>query len=751
MPGKPLADHVPPPHSSSYSVVCQFVTRELLKRPDEVQLWFRDAPPYMKHWVAHDNLHPQAEVEALQAIPPPPANLAADAVLRFTFPFRLLPHTTSASSAVHASKHVPTLVFGTTEFKVAVDVMLGEEAGAAHLSVEQRYRGVDRATTIVAPSQWAAAGFRAAGVPRERVAVIPHGVDTTLFRPLQGKAARDQLRQSLGIDGRFVFLSIGSMRANKGMAELVAAFQALLHAVTSEPDLKGLPLPLLLLRGQDELYSSKHYLPEGIAELLAAGHVRYDGGTVSFARMASFHQAADAYVSPYHAEGFNLPVLEAAASGLPVIVSSGGSTDDFTHASFALRVKTQRQGVSYRGMPGWQLLPDVNHLASLMLQVMRDDAWRTSANSAGPAFVSAFYSWRSVTDEVLQLVRHSHKELVDVVDAGVGQDREVALAASNAAVERGNVGRARRVWAEHCHSVKPAAAPVGQPGVGVCHHAAQAVLNGTRQLQLCGCMLRAATLVAPIVGARGGGNEEYKSAEDYRLAFADDARTSVAHTMRALEQVERCAEDALTDLLDADEAAGAAGCSQVHQGWQWEGDVPREAASLQRAATTSVGGFLVTPNPFLLYQGVDVHDYMTQVMLLLLLLRLAVTHTHTCCIQTARVYNTLYGPLLRTSASALPPWSPSDGPLRIGFLSPNLYHHSTGKALAGIIGSLASIPELFKVRGLGGFWRGLLHAIAHTTRARRCMCSMPGHGSTLSGDGAVEMSLCSTCCNLRSR
>ena len=46
-------------------------------------------------------------------------------------------------------------------------------------------------------------------------------------------------------------------------------------------------------------------------------------------------QAADVYVSPYHAEGFNLPVLEAVACGIPVVVSAGGSTEDFTHPAFA--------------------------------------------------------------------------------------------------------------------------------------------------------------------------------------------------------------------------------------------------------------------------------------------------------------------------------------------------------------------------------------------------------------------------------
>ena len=59
--------------------------------------------------------------------------------------------------------------------------------------------------------------------------------------------------------------------------------------------------------------------------------------------MSELYGSCDAYVSPYRAEGFNIPSLEAAACGIPVILTSGGSTDDYYHPSFALKIEGKRK------------------------------------------------------------------------------------------------------------------------------------------------------------------------------------------------------------------------------------------------------------------------------------------------------------------------------------------------------------------------------------------------------------------------
>jgi glycosyltransferase involved in cell wall biosynthesis len=89
------------------------------------------------------------------------------------------------------------------------------------------------------------------------------------------------------------------------------------------------------------LYKSESLLKQTIENLpiklqsLVIDRLLYFGDTISIKKMAEFYQLADVYVSPYRAEGFNLPALEACACGTPVICTKGGSTDDFMKENFA--------------------------------------------------------------------------------------------------------------------------------------------------------------------------------------------------------------------------------------------------------------------------------------------------------------------------------------------------------------------------------------------------------------------------------
>jgi glycosyltransferase involved in cell wall biosynthesis len=250
----------------------------------------------------------------------------------------------------------------------------------------------------VTPSRWSAQAFFRAGFKPEQVLVVPHGVDVATFHPLPG--VRAEVRGGLGLtDNEFVFLSVGAMTGNKGIDLLLRGFAEICRTFSHAR---------LVLKGMDDLYASKelllrnmHTLSSGDRQRVAA-RVTYIGRSYSHQGMAALYQAADAYVSPYRAEGFNIPVLEAAACGVPVICTAGGPTDDFVSEAFAWRIASTKMTVAADGQEASRLDPSLEHLIELMATAIDDDGWRGRAKEAGPRHVAARYTWDHAVDGLLR-------------------------------------------------------------------------------------------------------------------------------------------------------------------------------------------------------------------------------------------------------------------------------------------------------------------------------------------------------------
>jgi glycosyltransferase involved in cell wall biosynthesis len=164
-----------------------------------------------------------------------------------------------------------------------------------------------------------------------------------------------------------------------------------------------------VLKGLDQLYASKQWLNGELRELKQEDVQRllprlsYIGERLSFADVASLYHLADCYVAPYLAEGFNLPALEAAASGLHVICTAGGPTDDFVTDAFARRIRSTLTPVERQSgdPPGFALIPSFDDLVQAMLDVIERPELRQRARSAGPAHVAAHFTWERVVDRLL--------------------------------------------------------------------------------------------------------------------------------------------------------------------------------------------------------------------------------------------------------------------------------------------------------------------------------------------------------------
>jgi glycosyltransferase involved in cell wall biosynthesis len=367
------------PHS--YAFVNHAQCAELARRPG-VSLYHVDAPYANPAWRPLPSLVSPESDALVRSLAPPPPGLVADAWLSIHAEYRVQP--------VAAARR--TFTFGTCEYGIVPPPALG-------LSATQAPRLAGAGVAFITPSNWSRQGFLRCGAPAERVAVVPHGVDTSVFRPAD-EAERRAERAAMGIDASFIFLHVGAMTWNKGVDVLLPAFAAVLERH---------PGAALILKGTDLIYGSRNAFramldaqpPAARARL--APRIHYLGHPMPAADLARLHRAADAYVCPYRGEGFNLPALEAAASGLPVICTAGGPTDDFILPAFGRRVRSEQRRLA-GGQPGFYLQPSIDNLVRQMLFVADDPAFREQARHAGPAHVRAHYTWPRVVDRLLDVL-----------------------------------------------------------------------------------------------------------------------------------------------------------------------------------------------------------------------------------------------------------------------------------------------------------------------------------------------------------
>ncbi|WP_207477541.1 glycosyltransferase family 4 protein [Arenibaculum pallidiluteum] len=363
----------------SYAIVNQYHLVELARRPG-LRLFHRDRPYYGAKWTPLRGLFPADAEATIAAVPPPPPGLVPDIVLRLTVPYDL--------SAAEAGA---TMVFVTADMgRLPDEMVVGKRPAAA----VQRETGA----FILTPSRWSRDGLVRTGVDPDRVFVVPHGVDPACFRPASAER-RAELRARRGWTGRFVLLNVGAMTANKGVAE---AIRAVARLAPRHPEL------LMVFKGGDHTYRSRQLFSEVLGALpaaqraLVAERIVYDGSTLGFQEMAELYQAADCYVSPYSAEGFNMPVLEAAACGLPAVCTAGGPTDDFVADGFARRIAARvvETGGGYR-----HLRIEEDDLEACLSAVITDGAWRERARFTGPRHVHGGFSWAAVTEPLVAALR----------------------------------------------------------------------------------------------------------------------------------------------------------------------------------------------------------------------------------------------------------------------------------------------------------------------------------------------------------
>ncbi len=257
----------------------------------------------------------------------------------------------------------------------ALGVAYQRLAQARFVADERRAYGSHRLARVIAVSQGTARELEEHyGVPRDRIRVVPNGVDHAVFRPAGDAAAKRALRHRLALPpDAFLALFVGGDWERKGVRDAI-------DAIGGADDVH-----LVIVGRGDADAMQAHARRAG-----AAGRVHIVAPTPA---PQDYYAASDVFLFPSRYEAFSLVTLEAAASGLPIVCHRINGTEELIAD----------------GVNGWLVPLGADALRSRVLS-LRDDGVLRARMCVAARDASMRYAWDRVAGEYLAVLEEAVAE-----------------------------------------------------------------------------------------------------------------------------------------------------------------------------------------------------------------------------------------------------------------------------------------------------------------------------------------------------
>lgn len=231
-----------------------------------------------------------------------------------------------------------------------------------------------RVSALIATSTTALEEAVRFGIARNRIRLIPNGIETNHFFP-SPSTEKVTLKSKLGLKKPLTVLYCGRLSPAKNPAGLISAWSAI-H--------RDLPDCELVLIGDGPLRLD---LDDQIIRLGLSASARLIGYQ---AEVLPWYQAADVFALPSHHEGLSNSLLEALSCGLPVVSTRvSGSTDVFAEADVGELVE----------------VGDIPGIAKALHGLLKDSGRRAACGTNARQYARAKCSIHAVAEATEDLYR----------------------------------------------------------------------------------------------------------------------------------------------------------------------------------------------------------------------------------------------------------------------------------------------------------------------------------------------------------
>lgn len=243
------------------------------------------------------------------------------------------------------------------------------ESAPHRYAAYKRFGWDKRADVVLADAAYTAErGAEFLGRP---VVVLPSGTDPERFRPDPSKRAAVRARFGFG-ERDTVLLNVSALERRKGTWRVVEALPAVLE---QSPNMR------YLIMGEG---TERETLERRVGELGIGAAVRFAGTTSD---LTGIYNAADIFVMLSDEEAGSIALLEAMASGLPVVVSANGGFGEVVDTESGMLVERD----------------DCAAVSHAIVTLARDADLRTGMGAHGRARILAEYSWGRLAQKFEEL------------------------------------------------------------------------------------------------------------------------------------------------------------------------------------------------------------------------------------------------------------------------------------------------------------------------------------------------------------